>query len=112
MCLEHRIITEEMGELRILALVVKNGVFLIVSDAEYMIGTTAIALPLGGVQGETASSIYPVFGVRNEILAKSIAERIAKKTNKTAIASVFIRRQDQEHVDNVLALLKKLMERL
>lgn len=110
--LDYNIITEESEGVKILALSVKNGVFLLVSDSEYMFGTTAVALPGVSITGESVSSIYPVFGVRNDIFAKSIAEKLSKKVNKTVIASVFIRNQEPEFIDNVLKLLKKVMERL
>ncbi len=105
-------ITEETGGVKILALTLKNGVLIIVSDSELLFGTIALALPLTSTTGESASSINPVFGVKDDILAKSIAERVCKKINKTVIASVFIKNREPEVIENILKLLKKVLERL
>ncbi len=110
--LDYNIITEEDSGVKILALSVKNGVLILVSDSELMFGTTALALPFTSTIGESVSSLNPVFGVKDDILAKSIAERVSKKINKSVIASVFIKNKTPEFIDTILKVLRRVMERL
>jgi hypothetical protein len=110
--LKHKIISEAVDDLKGLALIVKNGIFITISESENMFGTTAIALPIKAMQGENISSILPVFGVRNDILAKSIAERLSQKTNKMVIASIYFKKTDGDILNKITQLIKKIMERL
>ncbi|WEU40995.1 MAG: hypothetical protein OdinLCB4_003595 [Candidatus Odinarchaeum yellowstonii] len=110
--MDYNIITEEDTGVKILALSVNNGVLVLVSDSELLFGTTALALPSTSTTGESISSINPIFGAKDDILAKSIAERVCKKINKIVIASVFIKNREPEAIDTILKLLKKVMERL
>ena len=68
-----------------------NGLLFILSDKGPRLGTIAIGtpMPLPGDRVNT-SSIPIVFGIRNELIARAIAERVARASSKMVIASVYL----------------------
>ena len=76
---------------------IENGVFLILSDKEARLGTIAIGLP--SPQGKTrvsTSSMPIVFGIRNDLLTRAVAERIAHHSQKIVIASTYLSQQSPD----------------
>jgi hypothetical protein len=66
----------------------KNATLLLLSEGEDQLGTLAVALPQQNkMLGPPVSSI--LLGDRNAIIARLIAERLAHKTGKLGLASVF-----------------------
>ena len=66
----------------------KNATLLLLSEGEDQLGTLAVALPQQNkVLGPPVSSI--LLGDRNAAIARLIAERLAHKTGKLGLASVF-----------------------
>jgi len=66
----------------------KNSDILLLSEGEDQLGTLAVALPQAQkMLGPPLSSV--LLGDRNIILARMMAERLAAKTGKIALASVF-----------------------
>ena len=66
----------------------KNASLLLLSEGEDQLGTLAVALPQSDkMLGPPVSSI--LLGYRNTIIARLIAERLAHKTGKLGLASVF-----------------------
>jgi len=66
----------------------KNASLLLLSEGEDQLGTLAVALPQSDkMLGPPVSSI--LLGDRNAIIARLIAERLAHKTGKLGLASVF-----------------------
>jgi hypothetical protein len=110
--LDYKIIEEKEDNLKGLAVILKNGVFVVLSEGDLKFGTTAIALPIKSDEGFEISSIIPSFGSRNELLAKSISERIAQKLTKTVITTILIKEEDSEIINKALNLIKKMMEKL
>jgi hypothetical protein len=71
-----------------LRLETKNANVLLLSEDEDQLGTLAVALPPSDqMMGPSVSSI--LLGDRNVIIARLFAERLAQKTGKIALASVF-----------------------
>jgi len=68
-----------------------NGLLFILSDKGPRLGTIAIGTPMSlpGDRINTAS-IPIVFGIRNEIIARAVAERVARASSKMVIASVYL----------------------
>lgn len=68
-----------------------NGLLFILSDKGPRLGTISIGtpMPLPGDRINT-SSIPIVFGIRNELISRAIAERVARASTKMVIASVFL----------------------
>jgi len=86
------IVQEEIKENETMFLAVhlktKNSDILLLSEGEDQLGTLAVALPQAQkMLGPPLSSV--LLGDRNMILARMMAERLAAKTGKIALASVF-----------------------
>ncbi|MHA1267221.1 MAG: hypothetical protein ACTSRS_18435 [Candidatus Helarchaeota archaeon] len=76
---------------------IENGLLLIISDKGPRLGTIAIGTPNLQIKGRTSISSVPiVFGFRNELFSRAIAERIAKLCQKIVIASVFLSMESPE----------------
>ncbi|MHA1835564.1 MAG: hypothetical protein ACTSYQ_01350 [Candidatus Odinarchaeia archaeon] len=105
---DYKVISDSIGEIKGLVLIVENGIFILISQGTYKLGTTALALPVKSDEGFMVSYGTQVFGVRNEVLAKSISERIANKKNKMVIASVMIKEEKPDLIDKILKLVNRL----
>jgi len=87
-----KIVEEEMKENETLFLALrletKNSSIILLSEGEDQLGTLAVALPQAEkMLGPPLSSV--LLGDRNMIVARMLAERLAAKTGKIALASVF-----------------------
>ena len=85
----------------------KNASLFLLSEGEDQLGTLAVAIPQASkMVGPPLSSI--LLGDRNVIIARVLAERLAKKMNKIVLMSVFIKTIDEREVGPILL---KLVER-
>lgn len=105
-----KIVQQEMkqGETTFYAirLETRNANLLFLSEAEDQLGTLAVAMPpTEKMVGPPVSSI--LLGDRNAIVARLIAERLAQKTGKIGLASVFSKLNDTETGTAFLKLLDK-----
>ncbi len=87
-----KVIQEEMKENETLFLALrletKNANIVLLSEGEDQLGTLAVAIPRKErMLGPPTSSI--LLGDRNMIVARLLAERLADKTGKIALTSVF-----------------------
>lgn len=87
-----KIVQEEIKENETLFLALhletKNSNIILLSEDEDQLGTLAVALPqTQKMLGPPLSSV--LLGDRNMIVARMLAERLAAKTGKIALASVF-----------------------
>ncbi len=84
----------------------KNADLLLLSESEDQLGTLAIAMPpMEKMLGPPVSSI--LLGDRNTIITRMIAERLAKKTGKIGIASVFTKSNEKDAGTAFLKLFDK-----
>lgn len=84
----------------------KNANLLLLSEGEDQLGTLAVAMPpMEKMLGPPVSSI--LLGDRNTIIARMIAERLAKKTGKIGIASVFTKLTEKDAGTAFLKLFDK-----
>ena len=84
----------------------KNGNQLFLSEGEDKLGTLAVAIPQPkNLVGSPLSSV--LFGNRNMMVARLLAELLAQKTNKISLVSVFIKSVDEQDGAHIL---RKLME--
>jgi hypothetical protein len=84
----------------------KNANQLFLSENEDKLGTLAIAMPQSkNLIGAPLSSV--LLGDRNIVLARVLAEVLAKKTNKISLVSVFIKSISEKES---APILRKLME--
>jgi hypothetical protein len=68
----------------------QNANLLLLSEGEDQLGTLAVALPQSQkLIGPPLSSV--LLGDKNVILARAMAERLAAKTGKIALASIFVK---------------------
>ena len=82
----------------------QNANLLLLSEGEDQLGTLAVALPQSQkMLGPPLSSV--LLGDKNVILARAMAERLAAKTGKIALASVFIKTLVEREAGPVLLKL-------
>ncbi len=75
----------------------ENGILLLITDKGPRIGTIAVGVPNPAVKSRTNTSSIPiVFGIRNELFSRAIAERTAHICQKIVIASVFLSNETPE----------------
>ena len=88
---------DQTNPLRLHLTEVENGIFLIISDRGPRIGTIAMGIPNISIKSQIdASSVPLVFGVRNELFCRAIAERVAHICQKIVIANVFLADESPE----------------
>jgi len=87
-----------------LRLETKNANLILLSEGEDHLGTLAVAIPQKEkMLGPPVSSV--LLGDRNVILARLLAERLAEKTGKIALASVFAKTVAEKDVGPVFLRL-------
>lgn len=93
-----------------LRLETKNANLIFLSEEEDQLGTLAIAMPQAEkMLGPPLSSV--LLGDRNIITARLLAERLAQKTGKMALASVFAKTISEQRAGPVfLKLLEKTLK--
>jgi len=93
-----------------LRLETKNANLILLSEGEDNLGTLAVAIPpKEKMLGPSLSSV--LLGDRNTIAARLIAERLAQKTGKIALASVFAKTVAEKDVGLVfLRLFDKILK--
>ncbi|MHA1651074.1 MAG: hypothetical protein ACTSYB_12835 [Candidatus Helarchaeota archaeon] len=90
---------------------VENGLFLLISDKAAQLGTIAIGLPtLLGKNGISTSSIPIVFGIRNDLLTRAIAERVAFRCKKIVIASTHLSEEAAELSQRTLRFVEEVIK--
>jgi hypothetical protein len=110
-----KIVREEMkgnGKLFLaLHLETGNANLILLSEGEDRLGTLAVALPQAQrMLGPPLSSI--LLGERNTIIARLLAEQLAKRTEKIALVSVFARTLTEKEASSVfLKLFEKILEK-
>jgi len=88
----------------------KNANIVMLSEGEDQLGTLAVGVPQKErMLGPPMSSV--LLGDRNVIVARLLAERLAEKTGKIALASVFAKTVPEKDVGSVfLKLFDKTLE--
>ena len=88
----------------------KNANIILLSEGEDQLGTLAVGVPQKErMLGPPMSSV--LLGDRNVIVARLLAERLAEKTGKIALASVFAKTVAEKDVGSVfLKLFDKTLE--
>ncbi len=94
-----------------LYLEMENAGLVLLSEGEDRLGTLAAAIPqTQKMVGPPLSSI--LLGDRNAVTARLLAERLAKNTNKIALASVFIKSISEREAGPILVkLLEKTVKK-
>jgi len=92
-------------------LVMKNASLIFLSEGEDRLGTLAVAMPqMEGRLGPPLSSV--LLGDRNVMLARILAERLAKETSRLALVSVFVQTFSEGEVGPILVkLLEKTLRK-
>jgi len=103
-----KVVEEEMKEndtlFLALRLETKNANLILLSEEEDHLGTLAVAIPQKDkMLGPPLSSI--LLGDRNVIVARLLAERLAEKTGKIALASVFAKTVAEKDVGPIFLKL-------
>ncbi|MFX0133782.1 MAG: hypothetical protein ACFFDN_09065 [Candidatus Hodarchaeota archaeon] len=91
-----------------------NGVIIFLTEKKIKIGTIAIALPMKLDQlNQISSSTIPLmFGVKNELITRAIAEKVAKNTNKLSIAITNFVSDLKEYYNSLFEVINNLLNRL
>ena len=86
----------------------KNANQLFLSEGEDKLGTLAVAIPQPqNLIGSPLSSI--LLGDRNMMIARALAELLAKNTKKIGLVSVFVKSVSEQEA---APILRKLMEKV
>jgi hypothetical protein len=88
----------------------KNASLVLLSEGEDQLGTLAVAIPQAQkMVGPPLSSV--LLGDRNMIIARVLAERLAGKTKKIALVSVFSKTVSEREAGAIfLKLIKKTVK--
>jgi len=112
---QAKIIREEVkeGEIPFSAVYIEmsNARMIFLSEGEDNLGTLAVSIPQRErFIGPALSSV--LFGDRNILMARLLAERIAHEAKKITLASVYIRTMDEKKAGPILLrLLEKVMRK-
>jgi hypothetical protein len=103
-----KVVQEEMQEDETLFLALlletKNANLILLSEGEDQLGTLAVAIPQKEkMMGPPLSSV--LLGDRNVIVARLLAERLAQKTGKIALASIFAKTLAEKDVGPIFLKL-------
>lgn len=109
--LSKNMMEEKEEHLSALAINLENGIILAISDGEYRVGTIAIGVPLSIEEKKTAAVTFPVFGTRNEIFAKSMAERTAHEMNRIAIVIISLKNAEEDSA-SAYRLVRKILDKI
>ena len=110
-----KIIKDEIMEENVKFLVIfietKNSCIFLLSQNEDRLGTLVAAVPPGkGLIGPSTSSI--LLGGKNATIARILAEKMASKTGKVSLVSVYLETLDESMAGPILArLVDKVMGR-
>ncbi|MCW4019985.1 MAG: proteasome assembly chaperone 4 family protein [Candidatus Bathyarchaeota archaeon] len=88
-----------------------NAYIMLLSEGEVNLGTLAVSLPQKpGMIGPPLSST--LLGERNSMLARMLAERLAKKMERMVLVSVFVKTMDAREAGPILLRLSdKLLKK-
>jgi len=104
-------ITEENVKFLAIFIETKNSCIFLLSQNEDRLGTLVAAVPPGkGLIGPSTSSI--LLGGKNATIARILAEKMASKTGKVSLVSVYLETLDESMAGPILArLVDKVMGR-
>ena len=104
-------ITEENVKFLVIFIETKNSCIFLLSQNEDRLGTLVAAVPPGkGLIGPSTSSI--LLGGKNATIARILAEKMASKTGKVSLVSVYLETLDESMASPILArLVDKVMGR-
>jgi len=87
----------------------ENAYVVFLSEGEEKLGTLAVSLPQKpGMIGPPLSSV--LLGERNATLARLLAERLAKSSERMTLVSVFVKSVDERRAGHAfLGLLEKIL---
>jgi len=110
-----RVIREEIQEGNVLFLALhvemENASLTLLSEGKERLGTLAVSIPQRrGMMGPSISSV--LLGDRNVMVARILAERIAQKTRKISLVSVFTETISEREAGTIfIRLLEKIAKR-
>jgi len=89
----------------------KNACLMLLSEKEDRLGTLVAAIPPGkGLIGPSTSSV--LLGSRNFTLARILAERMASKTGKVALVSIYLETIEENVAGPILVrLIEKIQSK-
>jgi len=108
-----RVVKDEVFEknTRFLAIYLetKNACLMLLSEAEDQLGTLTAAVPSGKrLLGPPISSVF--MGDRNIAIARTLAERLAARTQKIALVSIYLKTiSESEAAPILLKLVEKIL---
>ncbi|MHC1592074.1 MAG: prenylated flavin chaperone LpdD [Candidatus Helarchaeales archaeon] len=87
-----------------------NGLLIYITDSDAKISSIAIGTPVPKMVSKSGTSSTPiVFGAKNSLITKAIAEKIARSTEKMSIVMMHLQNQESNDIMN---LVMKLMENI
>ena len=101
-------------KLQILATEFENGLMVAISEKDKnKLGTMALSVPMEsktGIPDRRGLTSTTIFGTRNEITTKALAEKITQRLQKIVYFSMNIKENDEELFNEALLLVESLFE--
>ena len=86
-----------------------NGTLIFITDSENKIGTIGIGVPLSSFIYNRGGATNPlVFGVKNELITKTFARKIAEITNKIVIAILNLSENGLNSIGLIVSALSEI----
>ena len=105
--IEKKII-DENNRINVFYTELTNGIIIHITDSENKIGTVGIGVPLSPLISKMGGATSPiVFGIKNELITKTFARKVAQITNKIVIAILNL---SDNSVSSMPLILKALSE--
>ncbi len=87
----------------------ENGVIVVISDAGAKLGTIGIGVPTVVAMNRISTSSMPlVFGIKNDLLTRAIAERVAQRCKKIVIASTHLSNESPELAERAIKFMEEI----
>ncbi len=81
-----------------------NGLLVFLTDSDEKISSIAIGTPVPQMVARSGTSSTPIiFGTKNSLITKAIAEKIARNANKIAILILHFKTEEQRELMNLAA---------
>lgn len=86
-----------------------NGTIIFITDSEDKMGTIGIGVPLSPLISSMGGATSPlVLGIKNELITKTIARKIAEITNKIVIAILNLSEKSLNSINLIINALSEI----
>lgn len=92
----------------------ENAIIVFLTDKDIKIGTIAIAVPtkINSINKINSSIIPFMFGVKNELITRAIAEKVSKQTNRLSIIITNLVSDSKDYYSSLFGVIGKMLSKL